>query len=370
MTRDSKSLFKEAFSTFSAVLVVIIVLALLAGWIPLIADVLYALVALVFLIVPQKILERNDEDFDDFGLTRKEPLKAIGWGMLFTLLTLPFFAVGYWVWEVQIQKRNFDFDTTHYWQWPVETQDEPIGWGKESAGVWIWGDDDALHVGLRNNQERNNRVILESDKAFLPNSRGSVTIVALDEGVRSGEPSKKWALSLKSSRGRGAVRVDGAQNAKVSVSPIVEGSPTWPIYVGPAQTKIEGTTWSDKRGLLWIVLWVATQFLLIALPEEYFYRGYLQTRLNQAFVARSKENGKAPMRFLGFTPAIFLASFLFGVGHLLVPIGGVLIATRMSVFFPSLLFGWLRDRTEGIGASIVYHACSNLMVLFAAVHFS
>ncbi len=34
-------------------------------------------------------------------------------------------------------------------------------------------------------------------------------------------------------------------------------------------------------------------------------------------------------------------------------------AARLAVFFPSLLFGWLRSRTGGIGASTVFHALCN-----------
>ena len=33
---------------------------------------------------------------------------------------------------------------------------------------------------------------------------------------------------------------------------------------------------------------------------------------------------------------------------------------RLAVFFPALLFGWLRARTGGIGASVVFHALCNL----------
>jgi len=31
------------------------------------------------------------------------------------------------------------------------------------------------------------------------------------------------------------------------------------------------------------------------------------------------------------------------------------------VFFPALLFGWLRSRTRGVGASIAFHALCNLL---------
>ena len=41
----------------------------------------------------------------------------------------------------------------------------------------------------------------------------------------------------------------------------------------------------------------------------------------------------------------------------------------MSVFFPSLLFGWLRERTGTIVTPMVYHAGCNLMVLFVGTHY-
>jgi membrane protease YdiL (CAAX protease family) len=33
---------------------------------------------------------------------------------------------------------------------------------------------------------------------------------------------------------------------------------------------------------------------------------------------------------------------------------------RLAVFFPSLVFGWLRARTGGVGAAIAFHALCNL----------
>jgi membrane protease YdiL (CAAX protease family) len=116
---------------------------------------------------------------------------------------------------------------------------------------------------------------------------------------------------------------------------------------------------------------LATQILLIALPEEYFYRGYLQTRLGEAFAARRDEQGlegNGPELF-GINIEVVVASFLFGIGHLLIPVGGVLLANRFAVFFPSLLFGALRRKTGSITAPVVYHALCNMMVLVAAVHF-
>ncbi len=95
---------------------------------------------------------------------------------------------------------------------------------------------------------------------------------------------------------------------------------------------------------------VLGQLVLVALPEEAFYRGYLQSRLADAFPMRRRLFG-APTGF-----AIVLTSALFAVGHL----ATIPAPARLAVFFPSLLFGWLRSRTKGIGAGLAYHASCNI----------
>jgi hypothetical protein len=95
------------------------------------------------------------------------------------------------------------------------------------------------------------------------------------------------------------------------------------------------------------------QLLVIALPEEAFYRGYLQTALDAAWPPR--------WTFLGARIGLALpvSCAIFALGH---------VATepspaRLAVFFPALLFGFLRARTGGIGAGVIFHAACNLAVL-------
>lgn len=95
---------------------------------------------------------------------------------------------------------------------------------------------------------------------------------------------------------------------------------------------------------------VAGQVIIIALPEEAFYRGYLQTRLDDVWSWRIRIAG-APIG-----PGLFVTSLIFALGHL----ATIHAPTRLAVFFPSLLFGWLRARTGGVGASIAYHALCNV----------
>ncbi len=92
------------------------------------------------------------------------------------------------------------------------------------------------------------------------------------------------------------------------------------------------------------------QIVIVAFPEEAFYRGYLQSCLNDA----SPNSWPKAMRA---AVAIVIASALFAVGH----IATVHAPERLAVFFPALLFGLVRNRTGGIGAACFLHAMCNLL---------
>ena len=42
---------------------------------------------------------------------------------------------------------------------------------------------------------------------------------------------------------------------------------------------------------------------------------------------------------------------------------------RLGVFFPALLFGWMRERTGTVVGAAVLHACCNLLVLVLEASF-
>ena len=96
------------------------------------------------------------------------------------------------------------------------------------------------------------------------------------------------------------------------------------------------------------------QILVIALPEEVFYRGYLQTALDDALPRR--------IRVLNVDVGcgLVLASAMFALGHLFTEVN----PSRLAVFFPALLFGWLRLRTGSVAAPVLLHAMSNLFASF------
>jgi membrane protease YdiL (CAAX protease family) len=98
-------------------------------------------------------------------------------------------------------------------------------------------------------------------------------------------------------------------------------------------------------------LLVLSQLVVVAIPEELFFRGYLMARLERVW---------PPTRHLLGAPvglALVVSSALFAVGHVLV----IPNPQRLAVFFPALAFGWMRARTGSIAAGAAFHALCNLV---------
>jgi membrane protease YdiL (CAAX protease family) len=100
-----------------------------------------------------------------------------------------------------------------------------------------------------------------------------------------------------------------------------------------------------------LALAAVIQLLAVALPEELFYRGWMQTAWSRSGPSR---------RILGadLGPGFLATQALFAAGHLM-----TLQPWRLATFFPGLLFGWLRARTGNVVAPAVAHALSNLLLV-------
>ena len=100
-----------------------------------------------------------------------------------------------------------------------------------------------------------------------------------------------------------------------------------------------------------LVNMVLAQLIVVALPEEAFFRGYVQTSLTDA------ESGRVRLLGVSLAPRAWLAqAALFALVHVL----SEPHPARLAVFFPALLFGWMRAWRGGIGAALALHAMSNL----------
>lgn len=114
---------------------------------------------------------------------------------------------------------------------------------------------------------------------------------------------------------------------------------------------------SNKNASLWTVFFFHT--LVVAFPEEFFFRGYLLKRFQGYFNDQKK--------FLGAQvgKAFFLTAFVFAFSHSFI----TLRWWHFSIFFPALVFGWLREKTNGLIAPILFHALCNVFAAWAALHY-
>ena len=104
--------------------------------------------------------------------------------------------------------------------------------------------------------------------------------------------------------------------------------------------------------LAWVSI-VIFQFFYVALPEELFYRGYILGKLNKVLPP------VLPVLKVRVGFGVPVTAVLFAFGHFLINLS----PTRLGVFFPALIFGWMREKTGGILASAIYHALCNVLVL-------
>ncbi len=110
----------------------------------------------------------------------------------------------------------------------------------------------------------------------------------------------------------------------------------------------------DKLAML-----ALAQVVVVALPEELFFRGYLMGRLEDAL---------PPTRtFLSARVgwALFIQAGLFGLGHFFVTFSPGMLTRAI----PGLLFGWLFARTRSIVAGTLFHAACNLLMEVLALSF-
>ena len=95
----------------------------------------------------------------------------------------------------------------------------------------------------------------------------------------------------------------------------------------------------------------ASYLVVVAIPEEVFFRGYLMERLERVWPPKLTVFGAK----VGW--ALIASSILFAVSHIAV----IPNPQRLAVFFPALLFGWMRARTGSIAAGAVFHALCNVL---------
>jgi len=96
---------------------------------------------------------------------------------------------------------------------------------------------------------------------------------------------------------------------------------------------------------------ILVQLLLVALPEEVFFRGYLQQTLGNT------------------VKGVIAVSFLFALAHFVTLCvagdGSSVCGQAVLTFFPSLVMGYLYMATGTLWASIIFHFLANIVHISA-----
>lgn len=96
------------------------------------------------------------------------------------------------------------------------------------------------------------------------------------------------------------------------------------------------------------------QVALVAVPEEFFFRGFLQRGLDGLWSGKKKLLGAQVGWGLPATAALFALAHLAAARQ-----PGALL-----VFFPGLVFGWLWARRRSLAGPVLFHAACNLSLLW------
>jgi len=108
------------------------------------------------------------------------------------------------------------------------------------------------------------------------------------------------------------------------------------------------------------ISWLFYQFMYVAIAEEVFFRGYVQSNILR--LTNPSKNGQ---RRLWKWLSIVLTAACFAVAHIIIQGKVILVLT----FLPGLILGWLFIRTRSLLAPILFHGLANTCYCVMAATF-
>lgn len=319
-----------------------------------------AAAAFYFVYVPRWLLDREGTPLDRMGLYTHDWKRQIGWALAVGAVVFPLFAAGYHVLSTQWLDREARWQSYPWHSWDEELEGRPPDL-LAPAPLRVWAERDILQVFWHAGSDES--VVLSLDFDGPP---ARVWETYLEDGAlwfRDPTPRSPTKLSYTegtqirvASRGTRGLRIDPGPARNLTVR-AVRGSaeiPAAQVQLGRHGVAKSKMTYSAS---LWWWLWlVAVHLLVVAVPEEVFYRGFVQSRLDQLHPPRFRLFGAR------IGPGLLYAAVLFGFGHVLIQFD----PTRFEVIAPALLFGWLRNRTDSVLAPALVHAGSNVLLEFVS----
>ena len=305
-----------------------------------------AMLAVALLLIPGFVLRSKQTTVDDLGVYMGPVGVTLKNSMIAICVVFPVFIIGFHIFQTSILGAESQWDLSELNRWDQEIENAPtdpcrasesgpIAW-TDRHGLWILGPP---------------KTILAISGENVPSSARRVSCT--DQGkAQAGTSVHKEQTTIRAgSNLRGLlVSLEGKDSIDLKISLNGSDIESNGLRIGRFQENVDGLTASKTPW--WIFTYFIIHLGLIALPEEWFFRGYLQGRLDQRW--------GTPKRFLGVQIGwgLIVSALAFAALHPILIPG----AHRLLVFFPALFFGWLRARTGNIGAAVIVHALSNLLL--------
>lgn len=338
-------------------LAITVALDLIGAAVPVVRANQVALFAFVFLWLPQRIVPRDGPEPDEFGLTLRGARRGAAIGAAWAAVLFVVFVPSFHVWNVHGLDQSFHWEPGAYARADDRYFGEPSQVDPGVVAVYHRYDVVAVHWAPTSGPWE---IQIASDgELWTPRHEPLASAPGLacaGQSCRaSGSTPRVFRTHFRATGASYVHVIAHVADAPVDIADYQLGFGASPPDRAAVELGVE-----LRFGYGWIPMALLLQLLLIALPEEFFYRGYLQRRLDQARGRKEWRLGPLPI-----SRSNLIVSALFALGHFVIGLSPL----RLAVFFPSLLFGILRDRTDGIAAPIVFHAACNLMVQVAAVHY-
>ena len=100
-----------------------------------------------------------------------------------------------------------------------------------------------------------------------------------------------------------------------------------------------------------ILYYLTYNVIVVGFSEEFFYRGYLQPLIQKRFHFQIIPKIK-------LDTGVIVTSLIFGLGHFLT----YFTIFSALTFLPSIVFGILKNQTNNILASVIFHGISNAVL--------
>ena len=317
------------------------------GWIGWLGGYVLFLVALSFIYLPTEWLSRRGEDLHQFGIGNGKIGPALKQTFRVSIFILPLYLVGFHWWN---GSQHTNLNQRSFLRWSEELRESPFSKQLQMGEIQVYTQLNRVSWRWRLKPHEKNIHF----KWTLPTS-SKIKWVGRSRGIHisSDEDSqdKQKTINIKGlNSGFLSALTDTIQfslDAKIDHQSIDSQR----VRTG-ALRSAQDLPFQAHRSIWWIFYLALVQFFLVALPEEVFYRGYLQTRFDR-LIGRDRSVFGVDFNW----ESTLLCSGLFALAHLMT----IPHPARLAVFFPSLLFGWLRARTDSVLACTMYHAACNVL---------